>query len=82
MELTYELSQCWFPEVPEQARAIKRNKARWALVLRYIDNVVATDRRMIAKVFPIFKLTAVLSYATLESDQARAVVDQSVSIST
>jgi hypothetical protein len=31
---TYELFQRWFPEVPEQARAIKRSEARRVLVSR------------------------------------------------
>jgi hypothetical protein len=53
---TYELFQRWFPEVPEQARAIKRSEARRVLVQRYIDNVVAADR-MIAKVFHVLKWT-------------------------
>jgi hypothetical protein len=52
-----ELFQRWFPEVPEQAQAIKRSEARRVLVLRYIDNVVATDRKMIAKVFHVLKWT-------------------------
>jgi hypothetical protein len=55
---TYELFQRWFPEVPEQARAIKRSEARRVLVLRYIDNVVVADRKMIAKVFHVLKWTS------------------------
>jgi hypothetical protein len=55
---TYELFQRWFPEVPEQARAIKRSEARRVLVQRYIDNVVAADRKMIAKVFHVLKWTS------------------------
>jgi len=55
---TYELFQRWFPEVPEQARAIKRSEARQVLVQRYLDNVVATDRKMIAKVFHVLKWTS------------------------
>ena len=55
---TYELFQRWFPEVPEQARAIKRSEARRVLVQRYLDNVVATDRKMIAKVFHVLKWTS------------------------
>jgi len=55
---TYELFQRWFPEVPEQARAIKRSEARRVLVQRYIDNVVATDRKMVAKVFHVLKWTS------------------------
>jgi hypothetical protein len=55
---TYELFQRWFPEVPEQARAIKRSEARRELVQRYLDNVVAADRKMIAKVFHVLKWTS------------------------
>jgi hypothetical protein len=55
---TYELFQRWFPGVPEQARGIKRSEARRVLVLRYLDNVVATDRKMIAKVFHVLKWTS------------------------
>jgi len=54
---TYELFQRWFPDIPEQARAIKRGEARQALVQRYLDNVVAADRKMIAKVFHVFHWT-------------------------
>jgi hypothetical protein len=55
---TYELFQRWFPKVPEQARGIKRSEARWVLVQRYLDNVVATDRKMITKVFHVLKWTS------------------------
>jgi hypothetical protein len=54
---TYELFQRWFPEIPEQARTIKRSEARRVLVQRYLDNVVAADRKMIARVFYILKWT-------------------------
>jgi hypothetical protein len=53
----YELFQRWFPEVPQQARPTKRGQARRVLVKRYIDNVVAADRKMIAKVFHVLKWT-------------------------
>jgi len=53
----YELLPRWFPDVPEQARAIKRSKARRVLVERYLDNVVAADRKMIGKVFHVLKWT-------------------------
>ena len=55
---TYELFQRWFPEVPEQARGIKRSEARRVLVQRYLDNVVAADQKMIAKVFHVLKWTS------------------------
>ena len=54
----YELFQRWFPEIPEQARHIKRSEARRTLVLRYLDNVVAADRKMIEKVFHVLKWTS------------------------
>jgi hypothetical protein len=53
----YELFQRWFPEVPEQARSIGRGEARRVLVRRYLDNVVAADRGMVAKVFHVMKWT-------------------------
>jgi hypothetical protein len=53
----YEIVQRHFPDLPQQARHIKRNEARRALVSRYLDNVVAADRKMIAKVFHVLKWT-------------------------
>jgi hypothetical protein len=44
--------------VPEQARPIKRSEARQVMVQRYLDNVVAADRKRIAKVFPVLKWIA------------------------
>ena len=53
----YDIVQRHFPELPEQARHIKRSEARRTLVSRYLDNVVAADRRMIGKVFHVLKWT-------------------------
>lgn len=53
----YEIVQRHYPDLPEQARQIKRSEARRTLVLRYLDNVVAADRKMIGKVFHILKWT-------------------------
>jgi hypothetical protein len=53
----YEILQRHFPELPEQARSIERGEARQVLVQRYLDNVVAVDRKMVAKVFHILKWT-------------------------
>jgi len=53
----YELLPRWFPDVPEQARQIGRAQARRVLVLRYLDNVVAADRKMISKVFHVLRWT-------------------------
>jgi hypothetical protein len=53
----YEILQRHFPELPEQARPIGRGEARRVLVRRYLDNVVAADRKMVAKVFHVLKWT-------------------------
>jgi hypothetical protein len=53
----YEIVQRHFPELPEQARHVKRSEARRTLLLRYLDNVVTADRKMIAKVFHILRWT-------------------------
>jgi hypothetical protein len=58
VELTCNLFQRWFPKAPEQIRGIKRGEARRVLAQRYIDNVVATDRKMIGKVFHVLKWTS------------------------
>lgn len=50
-------SRRWFLEISQQMRHIKRGEARWVLVQRYLDNVVAADRKMIAKVFHALKWT-------------------------
>jgi hypothetical protein len=55
---TYEPLQRWFPEIPEQARGIKRSEARRVLVQRYLDNVVVADRKMIVKVLHMLKWTS------------------------
>ncbi|MDY6878054.1 MAG: hypothetical protein SWK90_17870 [Chloroflexota bacterium] len=54
----YEIVQRHFPDLPEQARHISRSRARQTLVLRYLDTVVAADRKMIGKIFHILKWTA------------------------
>jgi len=53
----YEIVQRHYPDLPERARRIKRSEARRTLVSQYLSNVVATDRKMIAKVFHILKWT-------------------------
>ncbi len=55
--LIYEIVQRHFPELPKQARNIKRNEARHTLLPRYLDSVVAADRAMVAKVFHVFRWT-------------------------
>ena len=53
----YEIVQRHFPDLPEQARQISRARARRMLVARYLDNVVAADRKMIGQVFHVLKWT-------------------------
>lgn len=53
----YEIVQRHFPDLPERARQITRSEARCSLVLQYLDNVVAADRKMISKVFHVLKWT-------------------------
>jgi hypothetical protein len=53
----YEILQRHFPDLPAQARPIGRGEAQRALVQRYLDNVVAADRKMVAKVFHVLKWT-------------------------
>jgi hypothetical protein len=53
----YEILLRHFPNLPAQARPICRAEARRLLVQRYLDNVVAADRKMVAKVFHVLKWT-------------------------
>jgi hypothetical protein len=53
----YEILQRHFPDLPEQARSIGRGEARRMLVQRYLDNVVAADRKMIGQIFHVLKWT-------------------------
>jgi len=53
----YEIVPRHFTELPEQARQISRAQARRILVSRYLDNVVAADRKMIGQVFHVLKWT-------------------------
>jgi len=54
----YDILQRHFPELPEQARPIRRSEARRVLVLRYLDNVVATEQKMIGRVFHVLRWTS------------------------
>jgi hypothetical protein len=55
---TYDILQRHLPELPEQAQRIQRSEARRGLTLRYVDNVVAADRRMIKRIFSVLKWTS------------------------
>jgi hypothetical protein len=73
----YELVQRHFPDLPSKAHRIGRGEARRVLVSRYLDNVIATDRRMIERVFHVLRWTPTeLDHtfdALLERDAIRAV---------
>ena len=53
----YEIVQRHLPELPEQARQIGRGEARRVLVARYLDNVVAAERKMVGQAFHVFRWT-------------------------
>lgn len=53
----YEIVQRYLTDLPAQARPIGRGEARRTLVSRYLDNVVAADRKMVAKVFHVLRWT-------------------------
>ena len=54
----YEIVQRHFPELPQQARHIRREQARRALVLQYLDNVIASDEASLRRVFHVLNWTA------------------------
>ena len=53
----YEILQRHVPDLPHKARPVKRSEARRTLLLRYLDNVIATDRSMIRRVFHVLNWT-------------------------
>lgn len=53
----YELFQRYYPNIPEQAQDIRRSGAQQTLIRRYLDNVVATDRGMVRKIFHVMQWT-------------------------
>lgn len=55
---TYDILQRHLPDVPRQARDIKRSEARRTLVLCYVNNVVATNRKMVGRVFHVLRWTS------------------------
>jgi hypothetical protein len=70
----YEILQRHFTDLPAQARPIGRDEARRVLVKCYLDNVVAAERAMIAKVFHVLKWTP----AELERTIAALVEENTV----
>ena len=72
----YEILQRHFPDLPERARPIGRGEARRLLVQRYINNVVAADRKMVAKVFHVLKWTPKDLEHTIEGLTEEGVVQE------
>ncbi len=72
----YEIVQRHYPDLPEQARHIKRSEARRTLVLQYLDNVVAADRKMIGKVFHVLKWTSAELERTIDALLQENVVQE------
>jgi hypothetical protein len=73
----YDILQRHYPDLPGRARHILRSEARQALVSRYLKNVVAVDRNMIARVFHVLGWTPAEVAATLaalvQADLVRSV---------
>ena len=63
----YDIVQRHFPDVPGAARHIRREEARQTLVSRYLCNVVAADRKMIARVFHVLRWTSTELDRTLDA---------------
>jgi len=53
----YEIVQRHLPDLPAQARDIRRGQARYKLLSDYVDSVVAADRAMIRRVFHVLNWT-------------------------
>jgi hypothetical protein len=53
----YDIVQRHFPDLPEQARQIKRSTACRALISRYLDNTISIDRDMVRRVFHVLNWT-------------------------
>jgi hypothetical protein len=72
----YEIVQRHYPELPEQARQIKRSEARRALVSQYLDNVIAMDANMIARVFHVQRWTPTDLERTIEALIEEGAIEQ------
>jgi hypothetical protein len=74
---TYEILPRHFPELPEQAAGIKRSEARRTLVSRYLDDVIAADRKMINRIFHVMKWTPAEMQRTIASLLDEEVIRES-----
>jgi hypothetical protein len=72
----YEIVQRHLPDLPGQARQIKRSEARQALVARHIDNVIAADQSAIGRVFHVLQWTPRDLERTIAALLAAGVVRQ------
>ncbi len=63
----YDLLNRHFPDLAELAREVKRSEGQRTLVSRYLDNVVATDRAMVKRVFHVLRWTSTELERTIAS---------------
>lgn len=63
----YDIVQRHYPDLPSQAQQIGRSEARRKLVSRYVHNVIAADRAMIARVFHVLRWTPTELDRTLDA---------------
>ncbi len=56
-----------YPDLPGRARGIRLGEARQTLVSRYLENVVAAERRMIERVFHVLDWTPAELDRTLDA---------------
>ena len=74
----YEIVQRHYPDLPAQARQIKRSEARRRLVTQYLDNVVAADRGTIRRVFHVLNWTKADLDRTIDALRQQRVVQEMV----
>jgi hypothetical protein len=63
----YDIVQRHYPDLPDEARQIRRSMARRTLVDRYLQNVVSADLKMIKRVFHVLRWTATELNHTLDA---------------
>jgi hypothetical protein len=63
----YEIVQRHLPELPSQARQIRRREAQRFLVRLYVDNTIVIDREMVRKVFYVLEWTRTELDRTLDN---------------
>jgi hypothetical protein len=70
----YDILQRHMPEIPVQAREIKRSEARHTLVRRYLEAVVAEEAGMVRRIFHVLNWTPTELQRTIEALQDEGLV--------